>query len=70
MDREEIIRAWKNPMFRASLDSRQLSALPANPAGMMELTDADLEAINGGATTVVIIIVIIATLTLCTTPVN
>jgi mersacidin/lichenicidin family type 2 lantibiotic len=41
----DIIRAWKNESYRQSLSHEQL---PANPAGTLELADADLETVSGG----------------------
>jgi mersacidin/lichenicidin family type 2 lantibiotic len=34
---EMIVRAWKSPAFRQTLSKEQLSALPANPAGIAVL---------------------------------
>lgn len=48
----DVIRAWKNPKFRRSLGADQLAALPANPAGLVELSDEDLlnaSGLGGGA---------------------
>jgi mersacidin/lichenicidin family type 2 lantibiotic len=44
----DIIRAWKDASYRNSLSAEELALLPSNPAGEIELTDADLEAVNGG----------------------
>ena len=44
----DIIRAWKDDTYRQNLSAEQLSQLPDNPAGELELTDADLESIYGG----------------------
>ena len=43
MRSEDIIRAWKDESYRATLDE-----MPAHPAGMLELEDTDLEAVAGG----------------------
>jgi mersacidin/lichenicidin family type 2 lantibiotic len=40
----DIIRAWKDEEYRLSLGE----AAPAHPAGLVELTDADLELVAGG----------------------
>ena len=40
----DIVRAWKDESYRQELSEEQLRALPANPAGGLELSDADLEA--------------------------
>ena len=69
---QEVIRAWKDPPFMAFLDQQQLSTLPANPAGIVKLTGADLEIVNvGGAPTIVIVTtIILLTLTNCIKPVH
>lgn len=50
MTKDMIIRAWKDPSFRASLSAEQLAALPANPAGMsaVELNETELCEVVGG----------------------
>jgi len=45
----DIIRAWKDEEFRRSLSEAQRRGLPAHPAGMIELTDAELENVAAGA---------------------
>src|SRR5260370_38406558 len=42
-----IVRAWKDETYRQSLSVEEQSMLPANPAGEIELTETDLEAISG-----------------------
>lgn len=49
MSKIDVIRAWKDPEYRNSLSETELGALPANPAGPMELTDSELDAATGGA---------------------
>ena len=48
MSHEDIIRAWKDEDYRNSLSEEQRSQLPENPAGMVELSDADMESVAGG----------------------
>jgi mersacidin/lichenicidin family type 2 lantibiotic len=48
MPRLNIIRAWKDETYRRGLGAAQRALLPDNPAGLIELTDADLGAILGG----------------------
>ena len=43
-----IVRAWKDEAYRQSLSTEEQAMLPANPAGEIELTDVQLEAIFGG----------------------
>jgi mersacidin/lichenicidin family type 2 lantibiotic len=49
MSIENIIRAWKDEDFRATLSAAQRKLLPENPAGDIQLSDADLRGIVGGA---------------------
>jgi mersacidin/lichenicidin family type 2 lantibiotic len=42
-----IVRAWKDETYRQSLSSEEVAMLPANPAGEIELTDAELAAVTG-----------------------
>jgi mersacidin/lichenicidin family type 2 lantibiotic len=51
MKRETIVRAWKDPQFRAGLTSEERSALPECPAGtaFTELAEHDLADAVGGA---------------------
>ncbi len=48
----DIVRAWKDEAYRQSLSAEERLALPENPVGEIELTDADLEAVYGGASAV------------------
>jgi mersacidin/lichenicidin family type 2 lantibiotic len=45
----DIVRAWKDEAYRASLSEEQLALLPANPIGEVELSDSDLAGVYGGA---------------------
>jgi mersacidin/lichenicidin family type 2 lantibiotic len=47
MSTKNIIRAWKDPGYRNSLSESERAALPAHPAGLIELADADLGAAGG-----------------------
>jgi len=42
-----IVRAWKDEVYRQSLSNEQMDMLPANPVGELELTDASLQFISG-----------------------
>jgi mersacidin/lichenicidin family type 2 lantibiotic len=48
MSHANIIRAWKDEAFRNSLSAKERALLPDNPAGMIELSNAELEFIVGG----------------------
>jgi len=47
MTRSQIVKAWKNPAYRNSLSADERSSLPENPAGLVELSDAELQNISG-----------------------
>jgi mersacidin/lichenicidin family type 2 lantibiotic len=47
----DIIRAWKDPEYRRSLDS-EFAGTAAHPAGMVRLEDDVLDGIGGGTTSV------------------
>ncbi len=42
-----IVRAWKDAVYRRSLSVEELAVLPASPVGEVELADVELEAIYG-----------------------
>jgi mersacidin/lichenicidin family type 2 lantibiotic len=44
----DVVRAWKDPEFRAQLTEEERELLPVNPAGLPELDDADLDHVAGG----------------------
>ncbi|MCY1077222.1 mersacidin/lichenicidin family type 2 lantibiotic [Archangium lansingense] len=50
MKKEMIVRAWKDPAFRASLTAEQRTEIPESPSGrpMSELDETDLDGAVGG----------------------
>lgn len=42
------IRAWEDPEYRKGLSAAELADMPENPAGAIELTDAELGQVLGG----------------------
>jgi mersacidin/lichenicidin family type 2 lantibiotic len=48
MSKNDVIRAWKDSKYRQSLSAAEKAALPARPAGAMELTDEQLGQVSGG----------------------
>jgi mersacidin/lichenicidin family type 2 lantibiotic len=48
MKSEQIIRSWKEEDYRLSLSEAEQALLPEDPAGLVELTDADLNEAGGG----------------------
>ena len=43
-----IIRAWKDAEYRQSLSAAELAMMPVHPAGLIQLSDDDLESVAGG----------------------
>jgi mersacidin/lichenicidin family type 2 lantibiotic len=50
MKKEMIVRAWKDPRFRASLSPEERASLPGSPSGesLSELEETELHRIIGG----------------------
>lgn len=48
MSTQTIIRAWKDPVYRNGLSQAERAMLPANPAGTIEFSHADLGGTAGG----------------------
>ncbi|MDJ0572975.1 MAG: mersacidin/lichenicidin family type 2 lantibiotic [Pleurocapsa sp. MO_192.B19] len=48
MSNYDIIRAWKDEDYLESLSEEQRVLVPENPAGMIELSDEDMEVVAGG----------------------
>src|SRR5690349_9158527 len=46
----DIVRAWKDATYRASLSAEEQAQLPTNPAGAVELSDAELATVHGAQT--------------------
>ena len=44
----DIVRAWKDASYRQSLNIEQQAMLPESPVGDFELSEAELDSINGG----------------------
>lgn len=47
MGPRDIVRAWKDPVYRGSLTERQRAKLPENPAGLVNLSDGQLRSASG-----------------------
>ncbi len=48
MSNIDIIRAWKDENYRNSLSDEQRFQLPPNPAGIIDLSEEEMESIVGG----------------------
>lgn len=49
MSLNHIIDAWRDEEYRESLDAETRSLLPENPAGEIELLEAELAEMCGGS---------------------
>jgi mersacidin/lichenicidin family type 2 lantibiotic len=47
MSKDNMIRAWKDPEYRSSLNAQECALLPANPAGTID--HAKLAEVAGGS---------------------
>ncbi|MCO6454959.1 MAG: mersacidin/lichenicidin family type 2 lantibiotic [Pirellulaceae bacterium] len=43
MSKNELLQAWKNKVSRRAASNATRQPLPENPAGLVELTDAELD---------------------------
>jgi mersacidin/lichenicidin family type 2 lantibiotic len=48
MSNQNVIRAWRDEEYRSGLSEAEKAQLPANPAGLIELSDAELSGVSGG----------------------
>jgi mersacidin/lichenicidin family type 2 lantibiotic len=49
MRKIDVVRAWKDEAYRLGLNEEERAQLPVNPAGIVDLSDADLMSVMGGA---------------------
>lgn len=43
----DVIRAWKDPSYRAGLSEDEKAMVPAHPAGLVDLSDEELKKASG-----------------------
>lgn len=48
MNKRDIIRAWKDEIFRKNLTSDEQALLPEHPAGEIVLSEREMAQVNGG----------------------
>ena len=56
MTHEQIIRAWKDEDYRLGMSEGELSALPENPAGIVQLSDLEMGQVGGETGSICVII--------------
>ena len=49
MNKIDVIRAWKDPVYRAGLSRAEAASLPGHPSGLLEIDEEQLKAASGGA---------------------
>jgi mersacidin/lichenicidin family type 2 lantibiotic len=47
MNKTDVIRAWKDPVYRATLSEEEMAAVPLHPAGLADLSDDQLRIAGG-----------------------
>ncbi len=51
MNKTDVIRAWKDPLYRASLSAEERTQLPDHPSAAVELADEQLKLTSAAALT-------------------
>ena len=67
MTSEQIVRSWKDEEYFLALSDEDLALIPENPAGWVELSDADLLGVAGGTDTVLLCIGLITSVAISVT---
>lgn len=61
MSTPDVIRGWKDEEYRQSLSVEQRAMLPQHPAGVIELSDEELDVAGGTVTTTISTIITVLT---------
>jgi mersacidin/lichenicidin family type 2 lantibiotic len=51
MNKIDVIRAWKDPVYRAGLSRDEVAGLPGHPAGFLEIDEEQLKVAAGAVIT-------------------
>jgi mersacidin/lichenicidin family type 2 lantibiotic len=51
MKKVDVVRAWKDPLYRSTLTPEEAAELPIHPSGLLEVREEDLRDISGAALT-------------------
>jgi mersacidin/lichenicidin family type 2 lantibiotic len=49
MNKVDVIRAWKDPVYRARLSREEIAGLPVHPSGILELDELLLREVSAAA---------------------
>lgn len=61
----DTVRAWKDPEYRAELSRQDLAVVADNPAGVVELSDADIDLVGAGSGLLCVTVSAAITITTC-----
>jgi len=51
MNKIDVIRAWKDPVYRAGLSREEVAGLPGHPSGFLEISEEQLKSASGALIT-------------------
>jgi mersacidin/lichenicidin family type 2 lantibiotic len=51
MNKIDVIRAWKDPVYRAGLSRDEVAGLPGHPSGFLEIDEEQLKMAAGAVIT-------------------
>jgi mersacidin/lichenicidin family type 2 lantibiotic len=51
MNKIDVIRAWKDPVYRAGLSREEIASLPGHPSGFLEISEDQLKSASGAVIT-------------------
>ena len=54
MNKNDVIRAWKDPLYRSRLSREEVSGLPGHPSGFLDLDEEQLKWTAGAVRTTII----------------
>ena len=47
MTKADVVRAWKDPVYRDGLGPELLAQVPSHPSGLVDLSDRELKEATG-----------------------
>jgi mersacidin/lichenicidin family type 2 lantibiotic len=51
MNKIDVIRAWKDPVYRGGLSREEIASLPGHPSGFLEIDEEQLKSASGAVVT-------------------
>ena len=62
---EHIINAWRDEEYRESLSDEQRVELPESPIGPIDLSEGELEDVEGGSQSILTVVTVAISVKLC-----